>query len=340
MKKAFISFTQKGAKLNRKLIAKIDGAVGYHLSKYEEVGLEKVETSLKEWTQECFREYDAIIYIGATGIAVRAIAPFLISKAKDPAVLTVDELGQNVIALVSGHIGGANQLAREVAVLTEGHAIISTATDLEGRFAVDEWAKNQQLSLTDLRRAKLISAALLQGETVGLKSDFPIVGPLPEGIALGEVYKIGLYIGYSNKDPYKETLRLIPKNISLGIGCKKGTTFEKIEGLIKWELGKLELPLDAIKNIASIDLKKEEAGLLAWASHYNKPICFYSAEELSEIPGDFTPSTFVKQITGVDNVCERAAVKLSDQGTLIHRKVALEGATLALAVSKYTVKFE
>lgn len=340
MRIALISFTQKGAKLNRDLVTHSDNVVGYHLSKYEEAGLVKVEKSLREWTREHFKSCDGLVYIGATGIAVRAIAPFLISKAKDPAVLTVDELGQNVIPLVSGHIGGANKLAREIAALTKGRAIISTATDLEDCFAVDEWAKDHNLILTDLRSAKLVSATLLQGETVGLTSDFPIVGPLPKGIALGQDYKIGIYIGYSNKKPYKETLRLIPKEISLGIGCKKGTSFEKIEALVKQELEKLELPIEAIKNIASINLKKEEVGLLEWAAYYKKPIYFYNAEELSEVLGDFTPSTFVKQTTGVDNVCERAAVRSSGQGVLIHRKTAKEGVTLALAISDYTVNFK
>lgn len=340
MRIALISFTKKGAALNRGLASALGQAVGYHLSAYEESDLIKVSSSLKEWTKTVFEQYEAVIYIGATGIAVRAIAPFLISKDTDPAILSVDELGQNVIALVSGHIGGANKLARAVAVLTNGQAIISTATDLEGCFAVDEWAKEQGFILNDLKKAKLISATLLQGLKVGIKSDYPIVGALPQGIEQGENYKRGLYIGYDyTKSPYEQTLWLIPKQISLGIGCKKGTSFEKIERLVRVEFEKMGLPLEAIKNIASIDLKKEEEGLLKWAKHYDKPIYFYDSKVLEQVKGDFTPSAFVRQITGVENVCERSAVKASKQGLLILKKTALEGVTIALAIADYQVVF-
>ena len=340
MKCALISFTINGAKINRKLGAHLEHATGYHLSKYEELGLEKVESTLKEWTQKAFESYEAIIYIGATGIAVRAIAPFLVSKAQDPAVLCIDELGQNVIPLVSGHIGGANPFARKVAGFIGGRAIISTATDLEERFAVDEWATREGLLIADLKQAKRIATEVLRGHEIGLVSDFPIEGSLPKQVECVASGEIGIYIGYDlAKKPFKETLWLIPRGVTLGIGCRKGTSSDKIEVLIATQLEHLHMPLEAIECIASIDLKQEEQGLLEWASHSNKPLCFYSAEELREVEGDFTPSSFVKHITGVENVCERAAVRASSGGKLILKKVALEGVTMALAGPCYTVKF-
>lgn len=340
MKCALISFTAKGAQVNRGLSRILENTIGYHLSKYEEVGLEKVEGTLQEWTQKAFNQCEVIIYIGATGIAVRAIAPFLVSKEQDPAVLCIDELGKNVIPLVSGHIGGANQFARYVAQQIEGQAIISTATDLENRFAVDEWATFQGILITDLKQAKRIATEILRGETIGLVSDFPIEGRLPQQVECIEHGPIGIYIGYDQrKKPFEETLWLIPKGMSLGIGCKKGTPCEKIEKLVCMQLKSLGLSVELITTIASIDLKREEQGLLEWASDYNKPLCFYSAEELGEVEGDFTASPFVKHITGVENVCERAAVRASSGGKLILKKVALEGVTMALASPCYTVKF-
>jgi len=341
MRYAIISFTVHGAKLSRKLGELLEDAKGYHLSKYKEEGLEKVEGSLKEWTKMNFKDYEVLIYIGATGIAVRAIAPFLVSKDKDPAVLCIDELGQNVIPLVSGHIGGANGCAKYIASLIGGRAIISTATDLEGRFAVDEWAVERGLILTDLKKAKSIASDILKDKTIGFVSDFPVEGKLPKQVLESSYGEIGIYIGYDKgKKPFKETLWLIPKGLTLGIGCRKGTSFEQIERLIRGQLEKLDIPIEAIGKVVSIDLKQEEQGLLEWATHYHKSISFYSAHELNQIEGDFTPSSFVKQITGVENVCERSAVKGSDGGKLLLKKVALDGVTMALAMPYYTVTFE
>ena len=195
MRYAIISFTVHGAKLNRKLGELLEDAKGYHLSKYKEEGLKGVEGSLKEWTKMNFKDYEVLIYIGATGIAVRAIAPFLVSKDKDPAVLCIDELGQNVIPLVSGHIGGANGCAKYIASLIGGRAIISTATDLEGRFAVDEWAVERGLILTDLKKAKSIASDILKDKTIGFVSDFPVEGKLPKQVLESSYGEIGIYIG-------------------------------------------------------------------------------------------------------------------------------------------------
>ena len=127
---------------------------------------------VEEWFTKS--EVDAIIFVGATGIAVRAIAPFIHGKAVDPAVLVIDEAGRYVISLLSGHLGGANALARTAATLIEAEPVITTATDAESAFAVDTFAKENGFLLTDLRKAKEVSAKVLRGEKLRIYSDIPM----------------------------------------------------------------------------------------------------------------------------------------------------------------------
>ena len=155
MKIGIISFTSKGACINRKL-SSLFQVKGVHLSKFKEEGLDNIESSLNEWTKEQFQVCEALVFIGATGIAVRAIAPFIINKAVDPAVLVIDELGKYIIPLLSGHLGGANKLASELSVLIGGTPVVTTATDLEKCFAIDEWAKRNSLVIKNLKVAKHI----------------------------------------------------------------------------------------------------------------------------------------------------------------------------------------
>ena len=143
---------------------------------------DSIKGSCGKWTGEQFETADSIIFIGAAGIAVRSIAPFIQSKKKDPAVLVVDELGKFVISLLSGHLGGANELACLAADILQAIHVVTTATDLEGKFAVDVFAKKNNCHIFRMKEAKEVSAALLAGEKVGFYSEFPWEGELPEGL--------------------------------------------------------------------------------------------------------------------------------------------------------------
>ena len=143
---------------------------------------DSIKGSCGKWTGEQFETADSIIFIGAAGIAVRSIAPFIQSKKKDPAVLVVDELGKFVISLLSGHLGGANELACLAADILQAIPVVTTATDLEGKFAVDVFAKKNNCHIFRMKEAKEVSAALLAGEKVGFYSEFPWEGELPEGL--------------------------------------------------------------------------------------------------------------------------------------------------------------
>ena len=330
MKLAVISFTERGSRLNRS-VSELLSREGIEvestaLAKYaESAGLSPLTTSLHDWTEKMFESQDALLFIGATGIAVRSIAPFVADKRKDPAVVVMDEKGIFAISLLSGHIGGANELAGKLANLTGAIPVITTATDVNGRFAVDVFAKKQK---------------------IGLVTDFPILGEMPEELELlkgTEPFegKTGIVIALNETfHPFPCTLHLIPKIVALGLGCRKGKEEAAIEEAVLEALSRNRLSIHSLMGAASVDLKAEEPGILAFCEKYGLDFQTYSAEELSEAEGDFTPSSFVKNVAGVDNVCERSAVLLSDGGKLIQKKAAGNGVTVALAVKEWSVEFE
>ena len=258
----------------------------------------------------------------------------------------MDEKGIFAISLLSGHIGGANELAGKLANLTGAIPVITTATDVNGRFAVDVFAKKQKLWIADMKAAKQVSADVLDEKKIGLVTDFPILGEMPEELELlkgTESFegKTGIVIALNETfHPFPCTLHLIPKIVALGLGCRKGKEEAAIEEAVLEALSRNRLSIHSLMGAASVDLKAEEPGILAFCEKYGLDFQTYSAEELSEAEGDFTPSSFVKNVAGVDNVCERSAVLLSDGGKLIQKKAAGNGVTVALAVKEWSVEFE
>ena len=338
-----IAFTKQGVQLAQHLTTELstqcvdDEIQAYTLQKYSNETVKGITESVKKWTGKVFSKSDALIYIGATGIAVRSIAPYLKDKWTDPAVLALDEKGDYVISLLSGHIGGANDLARRIAKMTKGVPIVSTATDVQGLFAVDEWAHKKGLTIKGREEAKLLSSYLLEEKTIRVKTPFDMRGQLPKHfIQEGEGDYTLTISEYAKKE--ENTLQLIPKVLTLGIGCRRGTSLEKIEQLVLACLEKEGLAIEAIRDVASIDLKQDEEGLLGFAKKYQLQLHFFSSQTLAKEKGEFTSSVFVQQITQVDNVCERAAV-VASKGKLIQRKVAREGVTLAIAVAPYTIEW-
>lgn len=307
-----------------------------------------VENSILELTGEWFEKADALIYLSAAGIAVRSIAPYLKHKSKDPAVLVIDETGKYCISLLSGHAGGANALTREVADLLKEKGmvpVITTATDREGRFAVDDFARKNHLLLKDWELAKKISVKILQGEKVGITSDIAICGEVPEELQyMGKEMQcdtgkpgLGIRVSCRSEAPfYEETLLLIPRSLVVGIGCRKETQEEKIARAIRECFQEEGLLMDGIAALSSIDLKKQEKGILDFCEKNDLPFLVYSKEELMQVKGTFTVSEFVAGVTGVDNVCERSAVLGATQlaehgGELMIRKKCYDGVTVAVA---------
>ena len=292
--------------------------------------------SLKDWTKAAFENADAIIFIGAAGIAVRSCAPFLRGKDKDPAVLVCDELEKYVIPILSGHIGGANALALQLARYIGAEPVITTATDLNGVWAVDNWAVKNDFYISRPQDIKYISAALLRGEKVGFASDIPLpqrlLDELPENVVLNDT---GLDAGvdltpFSRPPKFKRTLTLVPRCIDLGVGCKKDTAvFDMMKAF-----SHLRIHRAAVKYVATIDIKKDEQAVHSLCARTGAELKCYTAAELKKAEGEFSKSDFVKSITGVDNVCERAAALASNGGEPIIKKTVYNGTTMAACMIK------
>ncbi len=286
-----------------------------------------VEGSLAQWCGQRFRPGGGLVFVGACGIAVRTIAPFIRGKTQDPAVVVVDEKGEFAVSLLSGHLGGGNRLARAAARILGGAPVITTATDVRNRFAVDVWAQENGLSIPSLALAKEISAAVLSGEPVAFASEFPVEGTVPAELSGGPDARLSLEVGIHRK----ETPVFAPRCLVLGLGCRKGKTAEEIGALVDRALAEAGILPEAVAGAASIDWKRQEEGLLSLCRSRGWPLRFFSAEELAAVPGDFSPSAFVSRTVGVDNVCERAAVLASGGGSLLVKKQAENGVTLAVA---------
>ena len=327
MSLAVIAFTRKGAELGKQLARQLEGTLHVPARFSDEAGAPAF-FSLEGWTAEHWNTGTSLLFVGATGIAVRAIAPYVKDKFTDPAVVSVDEAGRFAVPLLSGHVGGANALALKVAALTGGRAAVSTATDVNGLFAVDVWAREHRFLITDRSAAKQVSAALLEGKSVGFVSDFG--HPCPQGL-IDAPAPLGVWVtARTGPLPFAHTLRLVNRCLVLGIGCRKGVTREAIEKAVEEALKRSDFDLRAVTGVATIDLKKDEPGLLAFCARHGWELTTYSAAALKQVPGTFTPSPFVEGVTGVDNVCERAAAALSG-GRVVLPKQAGGGVTVALA---------
>ena len=365
MTTAVISFTKKGRALSEKIrdLLGADGEIRLYTGQKKSVDTEReyldahricsLKKPLAEWAGEQFEQKNALIFVGACGIAVRAIAGAVRDKLTDSPVLVVDERGQYVIPVLSGHVGGANELAEHLASRLSAVAVITTATDINEKFAVDVFAREHALTILDRRGIAKISAKVLEDETVTVSVAPEFAGllkELPEEF-LQETYppdkQTDVVISTEQEALAHAVLPLKPKEYVFGIGCKKGKTEDEIVAFIRENLDTLGITEEDIAGIFSIDRKKDEAGIAEWAAHQAIPYDTFSAETLMRVSGEFSSSDFVKKTVGVDNVCERSALagcaKLSGangtagNGILVMKKQARDGITLAVAKIKEAV---
>jgi cobalt-precorrin 5A hydrolase len=315
-----VAFTRRGAELASRLSRAMENSLAFAPERFASEGLKPMEGTVFNWAREWFSRAQALVFVSATGIAVRAIAPHVRDKTRDPAVVTLDDGGQNVISLLSGHLGGGNDLAKKIAALTGGQAIVTTATDAQGIEAADSWAVKNHCSVENPDAIKAVSASMLEN--------------LPVGVAITD--EIFDHLGSAL--PWPVTLWLRPRVLVLGVGCKRGVEKDALDATVMDFLksaGKSHLSLKAV---ASIDLKKDEPAILAFCREHSLPCIFFPAEELSRVEGNFSSSQKVLEVTGVDNVCERAAVLAANNGALLRSKTRYPGITLALALAREAVK--
>lgn len=380
MKAAVISFTARGAVRNRELtelLGKKIPCTGYSFHKYALEG-QTAFYRVRSLTETLFPSCELLIFIGAAGIAVRAIAPFIKEKDQDPAVLVMDELAGHVIPVLSGHLGGANDWCRRIALLTGAEPVITTATDLNGVFAVDLFARDNGLLIENRDGIREVSGRLLHGEKIGFYSELPWEGELPGDFVLCERDGEGMLrpLGLEKEDgclpedtgrknflpeyaeensPLPEcgivisprphpacfpiACRLIPRDLTVGIGCRKGMAGKEIVEFLETALQKYGLDKRRIARLASISQKEKEPGILELAFSLRVPFLTFSARELEAVPGNFEASGFVRKTVGVDNVCERAAVLGSGGGELVVPKQAAGGITIAAARRRPILRF-
>lgn len=338
MNTALICFSDAGAVLSQRIaeLLHLENSDIHSIAKFaEKYGLVSHKSVCADMG-ELFSANDALIFIGACGIAVRDIAPHLKNKTVDPAVLVLDDQGKFVIPILSGHIGGANALASHLAAQLGAVPVITTATDGSGKFSCDTWAVTHNCAISSMKTAKDISAAILTAD-VPVSSEFALPEILPNGLTACSNGELGIFIGIHTDVPYTSTLRLIPRIVTLGIGCRRDTPMETIYAVVKETLEAHRIDPRAIGCVASIDVKADEAGLLGCAKVLKAQTVFYTADELNAVPGEFTESEFVRKTVGVGNVCERAAV--CGGGTLIIPKTAKNGVTVAAAVKEWRIEF-
>ena len=289
-----------------------------------------VEADLASWTKASFEEHVPLLFIGAVGIAVRAIAPFLADKLSDSPVVVIDELGKNVIPILSGHYGGANDISRIIAKRLESNVVITTSTDINNIFAIDVFAKENGLFIHDKNQIKKISSAILAGKKINIKSeiDAEFNGEIPKELQLVKNGVSDIVISEHDNNVFT----LTPKRLVIGIGCKKNKDFNSLLDFVLEHYSKEYLKKN-LYAIATIDVKENEIGIIKLAQYFGAKLFFYSADELSKVKGHFSESDFVMETVGVSNVCERAAILGAqiDFSGLELKKTANDGMTIAAA---------
>lgn len=286
-----------------------------------------------------FRLFDRHVFLTAAGIAVRAVAKLLSDKARDPAVAVLSQDGRFAVSLAGGHLGGANELARELARITGGQAVITTATDGLGLPALDELARKRNLAVRDLAAARTVAAALLEGRSVqafdpedrlGLayrqRKAFAWVGRAGDW----DPDMPGVYVDWRVGGDGPQVLRLYPRCLALGVGCRRGASAGEILALVEREFAAAGLCIEGLAAVASIEAKRDEPGLCEAAQRLGLEPAFFSAQDLAHVQ-TASASERVRGLMGVGCVCEAAAILAARGGELVLSKRKGRRATLAVA---------
>ncbi|WP_409228545.1 cobalt-precorrin 5A hydrolase [Gudongella sp. SC589] len=332
MKSAVISFSKEGHLGGEKLAkSAIEGFCFTHYPFSREDG------SAPCLVRKLWHSYDALVFISAAGIATRLVAPLIASKVVDPAVVCMDDLGKYAIPLLSGHLGGANLLAKKIGILTGSTVVITTATDIRGIQAPDLFAKENNYLITNPESLTGITASMVNGKPVGFYSECePEIGY--EGrvdLSEKEVEKSslpGMIIVSSKRRirlPRVPYLLLRPRNINVGIGCRRGAGGDGIIQFIKDLFRENELSLDSIGNIGTVEIKREEPGILEAAEYFRCNLKVVSMEDIERVQDRFPKSQFVKESVGVYSVSQPVAYLLG--GEMLVQKAIRDGITISIS---------
>ena len=346
MNTAYFYLTDEGGKLAHKLAAAHPGDI-YN------------KENFKENLRAGFGRYDSLVCIMATGIVVRILAPLIVHKTSDPAVVVLDQKGKYAISLLSGHLGGANDLAREMAVISDGEAVITTATDVAGELSFDTFAKKHDMAIENIGQLKHISGALLSGKKVNVFTDKNAAELYPELakeqkrgmiaiLPLSEFFKTyaiesnipavvideRLFVSNSTVPQAAPVLYLRPRTICAGICCKRNMEQKPIEEALLQTLKEEGIHPFSLKCIATIPLKSDEPGIIGTAANLNVPLQIIPTEEIENLDISqlgIQTSEFVASQTGVLSVSTACSYLASSKGTILRDKAKYKGITIALS---------
>lgn len=326
MKIGYFALTEQGFELAEKLSQRLPGEIFSKIN-------------LKQQMEEAWEELDALVCIMAAGIVVRHVAPLLRGKDKDPAVIVMDSHGQWSVSLLSGHLGGANELAEKLAHISGGQAVVTTATDVEGVAAFDEVAKRNRLLIENLKNIKYVSGKLLNKEAVN--------------VVIDPIYRL---------DGAEKTLYLRPQTLVLGVGCKKGMDPNRMQEAFEKFAGEYLAMKETVRAVATVDIKAGEEAILSLADKLGVPLMVISRKMIEKLDFEKVPggpleySAFVAKTIGVGSVAEACAwlgAKSLGEGhyavgrmeqaevpaRLRLKKIRYEGITFALAEMMQKIVF-
>jgi cobalt-precorrin 5A hydrolase len=335
---AIITLTKGSEKIAYKLKEMLTDAHIYTKDSYKDK-----YGCLDRLIKDLFNKYDSFIFIMATGIVVRLIAPLLVHKSKDPAVVVMDEKGNYAISLLSGHIGGANELAKYVAsLLPNCNPVITTASDVNNMTSIDMFAKNNKLILKDFDNAKVLTSALIDGSKILVIDESKAISNLPDNyVFYNDKINVSDYGGIlviTNRDDeyivskkYEtKVMSVMHKNLVLGIGCRKNVPSDDLFNKVKKYFHKWGYSLDSLKYISSAWVKKDEQALIDLSDRLEVPYIVYEKKDIQEVESQFNSSDFVNKTLGVGCISEPCGYLASNKGKCLINKIKDNGVTLSL----------
>ncbi|QEM66813.1 cobalt-precorrin 5A hydrolase [Geobacter sp. FeAm09] len=349
MRVAVIAITRNGAQLGQRLRGGLPAAELHVSSRYAgQAGTVRRlfdPADLKALAASLWKEYDGFVFIMAAGIVVRMIAPLLESKETDPAVVVMDDAGKFAISLIAGHLGGANELAERCAFIAGARPVITTATDVNGLPSFDLLAKEQGWVIDDIGRVKVLNRLLLDGEEIAVvdptgKTRCWLCGRGKASFhdtfaeAMDSPARGFLFVTNRHLPPQTQPGNLLilrPSNLVLGIGCNRGTSVDDIDAFVTAQLKRIFLSRKSVRLVATVAVKRDEEGLIAFAERLGVPLAFFGSDELNAVAVPSPPSPHAMAAVGASGVAEPAAILGSGGGRLLLKKVKSENVTLAVA---------
>ncbi len=352
MSLSIFSFTERGYALSKK-ISKVN-------KNAKLIGPDKVKKGgLKREVKRIFKDGksgNGIVFIGATGIAIRSIAPYLKDKISDPAVVVIDERAENAISLLSGHLGGANALTKKIAKETGAREVITTATDLAGLPCIEDISLQFSLAIEDKKKIKDINSAILRGEKITvIDSNLKRLRDMKNDKRLAKAFlfksraarrpKGPIVIISSEKSPkaykrWRNVFYLRPSELVVGIGSRRGVTIKEVREAYHTVLAKNNVSPLSVKNLASIDIKADEKGIIGFAKKEGLQIDFISTRRIKKIKPPSGSSKAVERLVGVAGVAEPSALLSAstkkEKAKIWVRKKKFTRVTIAVAKAPYT----